>query len=156
MRHLLLALLLLPGLAAAMFPHAQDGYVQQRYMIACRLSELNCSGVFKPVVFAVPTGSELGWHYWGTNVVFVTDRCLLDVADQHKCDAVIIHEIVHYLYSEAHKGELPTVEVNCKSEALAWDVYNAYVQEIGRADLVRTDWVRSYPQCAKSQSNSTS
>jgi hypothetical protein len=98
----------------------------------------------------------LGWHYWGTNVVFVTDRCLLDVADQHKCDAVLVHEIVHYLYSEAHKGELPTVAVNCKSEALAWDVYNAYVQEIGRADLVRLDWVRSYPQCEKYQSNSTS
>lgn len=156
MRYLLIALLLLPGYAAAVFPNANEAFVQQRYMIACRLSELNCSGVFKPTVFAAPTGSELGWYWWGTNVVFVTERCLLDVADQHKCDAVIVHEIVHYLYYEANKGKVPSQELNCKSEALAWDVYNAYVLEIGRADLVRLDWVRSYPQCAQFQNSSTS
>ena len=148
MRYLILLAALLATTAHAYFPVASEGFSQSRYMIACRLSELNCSGVFAPVVMAVPTGDELGWHYWGTNIVFVSDRCLIDVADQMKCDAVVVHEIVHYLFWAANKDKTPSVELSCASEALAWDVYNAYVQEIGRADLVRLDWVRSYPQCA--------
>lgn len=147
MRYLILLAALLATTAHAYFPTADAGFTQQRYMIACRLSKLNCSGVFAPVVFAAPTGSVQGWYYWATNVVFVTDRCLMDVADQHKCDAIVVHEIVHYLFWAANKDKTPDIKLSCESEALAWDVYNAYVLEIGRADLVRKDWVRSYPQC---------
>lgn len=127
-----------PKLAA----HMQD---------ACLLSGTDCTGLEVPTLLFDDTGRSLGFYPMGSRVVFVSNGCLLGTADQTKCEAVLVHELVHYVLW--FKGN---VKDACESEARAWDVYNAYVMDRKRLDLVRENWQESYPQCAKSPSSSTS
>jgi hypothetical protein len=157
MRFLPLLLVLLPLSASAGFPHGSEEFTAEVFEDACELSELDCTGIELPLILAVPMDGPLGFHYWGTNIIFVSDQCVYtQVADKTLCTAVAVHEMVHYLYSESYPHFTPSIAVMCDSEALAWDVYNAYVIAKGRMDLVRTDWRRSYPQCVQSQNDSTS
>lgn len=124
---------------------ANPAFANELFQAACELAEdvgLSCKGIPAPLLMATDTRPNLlGYYYRGTNIVFITNRCLLDIADETKCSAVAVHEMVHYI--DYLNGERD----GCSSEAKAWDVHNAYVIKMGRLDLVRTDWVRSYPQC---------
>lgn len=130
-----------PAVANMAFP-PQDDIVQKYFAIACEYSE--CGSLTAPMVVFMDTGRALGYYYFDTDTVFVTQECLYErVADQTKCQAVLIHEMTHYIrwHLDGLKG--------CESEAAAWDVYNAYVIDKGRLDLVRENWTESYPRCQK-------
>ena len=141
---LLLAVLLPVAGHAGIRAAAPDDIANQYFQIACELSKLNCEGIDAPVVLVIDTPNHIqGFHYRGTNIVFVTDRCFSSMADLIKCDAVVIHEIVHYINSE-----LNIRPESCENEASAWAAYDAYVKSRGRPDLVLGDnWRRGYPQC---------
>ena len=143
--HLLLALLLAPAME---FPPSHPATLHH-WQLACKYSE--CGDLEAPMVVFDEMFPMLGFYHFNTRVVFVTSECLSRVADQVKCSAIVLHEITHYIvdYNEG-------IEENCASEARAWDVYNAFVIDKGRLDLVRENWQESYPQCAKSPQPSTS
>lgn len=145
MQLLALLLALLPGISGT----APESISQDYFDKACEYSKLDCTGLKAPLLLAIDTPPGLmGFHYYGTKTVYVTDRCFLDVADRTKCDAVVIHEMVHYIASELGKFK----DAPCSNEAMAWAVFNLYVLDKDRADLVNGDWRRAYPQCrAKSQ-----
>ena len=141
---LLLAVLLPVAGHAGIRAAAPDDIANQYFQIACELSKLDCTGISAPLLLAIDTPPGLmGFHYYGTNTVYVTDRCFLDVADKTKCDGVIIHEMVHYIASERGMFQ----DDSCANEALAWKVFNLFVLDRGREDLVRGNWRESYPQC---------
>jgi len=145
----LIALTFTLSAAAYEFP-PQDPNVQKYFAIACEYNE--CKDLRAPMVVFKDTGRALGYYYFGTDVVFITLDCATSpVADETKCAAVLIHEMTHYIQSKVHG-----VNENCASEEIAWDVYNAYVMDKGRLDLVRENWREAYPRCAKSQNTSTS
>jgi hypothetical protein len=145
----LLTALLVPLAVADEFP-PQAAPVQKYFALACKYVE--CGDLEAPMVIFKDTAPALGYYHLGTHVVFIAKDCLYSqVADQTMCEAVLIHEMVHYIESQA-RG----LNDACASETIAWDVYNAYVIDKKRYDLVREDWVRSYSQCVKSPSNSTS
>ena len=138
----LLALLaaLLPGISAT----APDTLAQEYFQKTCEYSKLDCTGLKAPVLVAIDTRPGLmGYHYRGTRMVFITDRCFLDVADKTKCDGVVIHEMVHYIASELGMF----ANDSCANEQLAWSVYNLSVLDLDRADIVNGDWRKAYPQC---------
>lgn len=118
---------------------------------ACLLLGADCTGLEVPTLIFDDLGRPMGMHFMGTRLVFLTKDCLSAVADTVKCEAVLVHELAHYIAYYAMG-----VKENCKSEALAWDVYNAYVMDRKRLDLVVENWKERYPQCAKSQVSSTS
>lgn len=118
---------------------------------ACLLLSADCKGLEAPTLIFDNTGSAQGFYIHGSRVVFLSSACLTGVADVVKCEAILVHELAHYIL-----WFVRGVKVPCESEALAWDVYNAYVMQKNRLDLVRVNWKESYPQCAKSPSTSTS
>ena len=118
---------------------------------ACLLLGADCKGLETPTLIFDELGRPLGFHILGTRLVFVTQDCLSRMADLVKCEAVLVHELAHYVAYYAMG-----VRESCESEALAWDVYNAYVMDRKRLDLVVENWKERYPQCAKSPSTSTS
>lgn len=137
--HLLAALALL-ALNAVEFP-PQAPPVQTYWAIACTYNE--CGDLEAPMVIFKETGLALGYYYFNTHTVFVTEECLNRMADSTKCEGVLIHEMTHYI-----ADHVDGISGQCESEARAWDVYNAYVMDKGRLDLVRENWLESYPQCA--------
>jgi hypothetical protein len=141
----LLALLLAPALE---FPPNHPA-VENSWELACQYSE--CGDLKPPMVIFKDTWPALGYYYFDTSVVFITEDCLVPVADKVKCMAVVIHEMTHYI-ADHNEG----VQESCPSEERAWDVYNAYVLEQKRYDLVRENWKESYPKCTKSPQLSTS
>jgi hypothetical protein len=143
--HLLLALLFAPALE---FPPTHPASIAH-WELACTYSE--CGDLEIPMVIFDEMWPELGFYHFNTRVVFVTDECLGRVADKVKCSAIVLHEMTHYIV-DWNEG----IEDACESEGRAWDVYNAYVMEQKRYDLVRENWQESYPKCAKSQADSTS
>ncbi len=142
-----LAALLLSVSAGAQqdeFPPSADA-VQKYYAIACSYIADGCGDVPAPMVIFKDTSPALGYYHFGTHVVFIARDCLWSpVADQTKCEAVLIHEMVHYAAQHRHG-----LDDKCKSEEAAWWVYNHYVKAQGRPDLVREDWRESYPSCQK-------
>lgn len=141
----LLALLFAPALE---FPPTHPAS-KSHWELACTYSE--CGDLEIPMVIFDKMWPELGFYHFQTRVVFITEDCLTPVADQVKCSAIVIHEMTHYII-DWNEG----VSAACESEARAWDVYNAYVIDKGRLDLVRENWKESYPKCAKSLNASTS
>ena len=135
-------LLSAPLFAELVFPPQEDA-VQKYFALACTYTE--CGNLKAPMVIFGDTGRALGYYYFGTHTVFVTEDCFVRTADQTKCEAILIHEMTHYIVDH-NEG----IRDNCASESRAWDVYNAYVMDAGRLDLVRPNWQESYPLCAKS------
>lgn len=143
----LLITLLAPLAVADEYPPNSDP-VQNYFAIACLYVE--CGDLEAPMVIFKDTSNRsgsLGYYLFGSRVVFLTEECYSKVADKTMCMGILIHEMVHYI--EDHVRGLGEGSA-CESEAIAWDVYNAYVIGQKRYDLVREDWVRSYPQCVKS------
>lgn len=142
-------LLFSPLYAEYVFP-PQANAVQLYWSMACEYSD--CKDLKAPMVIFGDTGAALGYYYFGTYTVFVTEECLTGrTSDQTKCEGILLHEMTHYIMDHAHG-----VVESCASEQHAWDVYNAYVLNKKRYDLVRENWQESYPKCAKSQSASIS
>lgn len=135
----LLALLLTPALE---FPPNHSA-VQGSWALACQYSE--CGDLKAPMVIFKDTYPSLGYYYWDTEVVFITEDCLVPVSDDVKCAAILAHEMTHYILDH-NEG----ITDQCASEERAWDVYNAFVMDRGRLDLVRLNWQESYPKCVKS------
>lgn len=143
---LMSALLLTGSASAGIYAKAPDGIAEIYFELACDLSELDCEGIKPPTILAIDTPPRiLGLHYHGTNVVFVTSRCFMDAADLVKCDGVVVHEIVHYIFDVL--GERAKDDTGCTSEAIAWKTFNKYVESVGRPDLIRRNWQESYPRC---------
>lgn len=119
---------------------------------ACLLLSADCKGLEAPTLIFDDTGNNAhGFYVRGSRTIFISSVCLNGMSDQVKCEAVIAHELAHYILWFA-RG----ITDHCESEALAWDVYNAFVMQKKRLDLVRENWKESYPQCVKSQPPSTS
>ncbi len=118
---------------------------------ACLLLGADCRGLEVPTLIFDELGRPLGLYYTGGRVVFLTSDCLSRVADTVKCEAILVHELSHYI-----AWYVMGLRDMCASEALAWDVFNAYVMERKRLDLVVENWSERYPQCAKSPNSSTS
>lgn len=147
---ILLALCAAPALAVDLIVTPQHPKLNVHMQDACLLGGFDCTGLEAPTLIFDETAPVIGYYPLGTRTVFVSSQCLTSVADVTKCEAVLVHELVHYiLYMQGHRDR-------CDSEAQAWDVYNAYVMERKRLDLVRENWQESYPQCAKSPAASTS
>lgn len=131
-----------PAQAADEFPPTSDA-VQKYFQIACTYIKDGCGDVTAPMVIFKDTSPALGYYHFGTHVVFIQKDCLWSpVADQTLCEAVLIHEMIHYIAQHRHG-----LVDNCKSEEAAWWVYNHYVKTKGRPDLLRENWVESYPRC---------
>lgn len=145
----LLAALLLPLTASAgIQAKAPDSAAKEYFEIACELSELDCKGLKAPTVLVVDMRDGLmGFYFYGTDIVFVTDQCLTATADRTKCDAVVIHEVVHYIFDQPKNRKRDPK--GCLTESIAWEVYNRYVSLMNREDLLRINWRGSYPQCEK-------
>jgi hypothetical protein len=141
-------LLFSPLYAEYVYPPQSDS-VQRYWKLACEYSD--CKDLKAPMVVFGDTGQALGYYYFGTTTVFVTEECFVRTADRTRCEGVLLHEMTHYIM-EYTAG----VVESCASEQHAWDVYNAYVMNKKRLDLVRENWRESYPLCAKSPNASTS
>ena len=137
-------LLTTTAMAEVVFPPGNKN-VQTAWTELCDITSLSCEGIKAPTVIFGKTGAALGYHYFGSSVVVITETCLIRTADFAKCDAIVLHEMAHYLFDQLGLADSKKA---CESEAFAWDVYNAYVLRINRNDLLRLDWVRSYPSCA--------
>lgn len=145
MKSLLILLAILVGsqpqdhieVVAEMTPDYAAGYLE----VACEYTGGICP--VTPTVYFTPTRAGLwGYHYRGSDLVFITDRCLTDTADHDKCAAVVVHEMVHYIVSEQNR-----MKDSCVNEQFAWAIYNQYVFGIDRADLYNDNWRRGYPRC---------
>lgn len=151
--HRLLPLLLL---LAAPVHAAIDNMVwvhETNMQVVCDLMEVDCADLAPPLLIVVDFGrrlNALGLYPIGTNVILVSAECNGRLADKDKCDAVVAHEIAHYISFTLN----PNI-TSCESEEIAWDVYNAYVISLSRYRLVRKDWKKEYPQCVKSPKSST-
>jgi len=133
-------LLMLAGIVTTMQPEYADKY----WAATCELAEADCSEIEAPLVAAIDTRPGLmGYYFPGTNIIFLTDRCLLDVADRVECEATVVHEMAHYLANELdiHQDD------DCANEAFAWDLFNRYVRHRGRWDLQQILWKENYKAC---------
>lgn len=148
----LLVLLALTALAAptlakppsAIYPPAHPK-ITELFEAACEYSKLDCTDLNPPFLMVMETGAPLGFHILGTNMVFLSDECTGRVANHLKCNAIIVHEIVHYIVTSLN--HFPIDPESCLSEGLAWDVYNEYVRDNGGRKLWRRNWKRDYPEC---------
>jgi len=142
-RILIVLCALIPSAAFALYIPATDPRVAEYMSIACEYTpEANCKNLETPSIQFANLGSPLGTYHYRTRLVHMTDECLSRVSDQAKCKAVLVHEIVHYIVDW-------TADIRgCESERIAWRVYNEYVVDQGRDDLVVADWIKRYPECA--------
>ena len=146
-RLLIVLCALLPAAAHALYIPATDPKIAEYLSVACEYTpEANCKDLEAPSLQFSDTGRALGLYHYRTRVVHMTEECLLRIADQAKCKAVLVHEIVHYILDWTANIQ------GCESERIAWRAYNEYVEELGRGDLVRADWTKSYPSCANQTS----
>lgn len=82
-----------------------------------------------------------GIYVQGGRVVYL-NRFLIGPHFDAYAYGVLVHEIVHYI---SFWSEFGTTQ--CGDEALAWSVFNEYMVQIGRIDLVNDAWKQGYPQC---------
>lgn len=116
--------------------------VMDHFALLCNVY-VHCDEVDKPPMVAfTDTGFALGYYFYDTDVVFITEECLGRMADQMLCKSVVLHEMTHYV--AYHSVGL----TGCASEDIAWTVSNNFLTDVGREDLINVDWRRSYPECA--------
>lgn len=133
----------LPATEFDVYGEMNKEYVELYLQIACAYTGGECPERL-PTLLVVDTVPGLwGFHYRGTDIIWLTSRCLEAEADQDKCMAVVVHELVHYIVSE--QGRFATNI--CANERFAWEIYNEYVRDIGRNDLRVANWRLGYPRC---------
>lgn len=136
---------LIPAAAQALYVPATDSRIAKYMSITCEYvpEAKTCSKLEHPGIQFANTGRALGLYHFRTRLVHMTDECLSRVADQTLCAAVLVHELTHYIL-DWDAG----ITENCESERIAWRVFNEYVEDQGRKDLLVADWRARYPQCA--------
>jgi hypothetical protein len=151
-RLLIVLCALIPAAANALFVPATSPRIAEYMSIACEyLPEAkDCSKLENPSIQFADTGRALGLYHHRTRLIHMSNECLSRVADQTKCAGILVHELAHYIL------DWTTNIKGCESERIAWRVYNEYVVDQGRKDLLVDNWIERYPQCAKSQNDSTS
>jgi hypothetical protein len=130
--------LLLMGLFAPAneFPPSHPA-TMKHFALLCNLY-IECETVTKPpLVVFTDTGRALGYYFYDTDTVFITEECLLRMADVTKCSSIVLHEMAHYV--AYHLVGM----TGCESEDVAWTVSNNYARDQGREDLVNPDWRRT-------------
>ncbi len=147
-RLLIVLCALIPAAANALYVPATDPKIAQYMSIACEYvpESKTCSVLENPSIQFAETGRALGLYHGKTRLVHMTTECLSRVADQTKCAGILIHELVHYILDWT--TDVTVAGDRCESERIAWRVYNEYVTDQGREDLVNPDWKRGYPHCA--------
>ncbi len=147
-RILIVLCALIPAAANALYVPATDPKIAQYMSIACEYvpESKTCSVLEKPSIQFADTGRALGLYHARTRLVHMSNECLSRVADQTLCAGVLIHELVHYILDWT--TDVTVENDRCESERIAWRVYNEYVEDQGRKDLVVADWTARYPQCA--------
>lgn len=150
-RILIVLCALIPAAANALYVPATDPKIAEYMSIACEYvpEAKTCSKLENPSIQFAETGRALGLYHFRTRLVHMTNGCLSRVADQTLCAAVLVHELTHYILD----WDVGLTE-NCESERIAWRVFNEYVEDQGRKDLLVADWTKRYPRCAKSPSTS--
>jgi hypothetical protein len=139
---------LIPAAAQALYIPATDERIGKYMSMACEyLPEAkDCSKLENPSILFADLGRPLGLYHYRTRLVHITENCLENVSDQTLCAAVLVHEMAHYILDW-------TADIQgCESERIAWRVYNEYVEDQGRKDLLVADWRARYPQCANQTS----
>lgn len=146
-RILIVLCALIPAAANALYVPATDPKIAEYMSIACEyVPEVKeCTKLEKPSIQFANTGRPLGLYHFHTRLIHMSQECLNRVADQTLCAAILVHEMTHYLLDWG-----AGIRENCESERIAWRVFNEYVTDQGREDLVVADWTKRYPRCAKS------
>jgi len=99
----------------------------------------------QPVIALAETQPGLwGYHYRGSQIIWVSTRLALQPLSVFG-EAIIAHEMVHYVLSEFN--DLQPQKDACRNEAVAWEAYNRYVEEYGFMDLINESWWDNYSNC---------
>lgn len=145
MHRLLLVLLLLASTAFS-YPlvfEKNDPLNINTLQVACKLAKLDCSGIEPATIMLIDTEPALAFHIRNTNVIFLTEECIKNTADDMMCEALLVHEMVHYVHDVLDLYQ----DDKCANEEIAWRAYNEYVIALDRKDLTRRNWREGYKQC---------
>jgi hypothetical protein len=111
--------------------------------MASEYDEFECPP--QPVVATAETKpGNWGYYYRGSQIVWASDRLTLQPLSVFG-EAIIAHEMVHYMLSEI--DALQTDKDACRNENLAWIAYNQYVLSYGFEHLLNDEWWIWYPRC---------
>lgn len=145
MHRLLLVLLLLASTAHS-YPiviERTDPLPIVTLQYACKLAELDCAGIEPATIMLIDTDPALAFYIRHTNMIFLTKDCARNTADDMMCEALLVHEMVHYVHylKGLHQDDL------CTNERIAWMAHDRYVTALNRRDLARPKWREGYPEC---------
>ena len=117
------------------------------FLDACKVLEKTTDYRCKPgLTPAAALSAELAEGNWGIyvgggRVVYINEKLVGPHFDVYAY-GVLVHEMVHYISYWSGFGT-----TNCEDEALAWKVFNSYVRNQNRVDLLMKNWIRGYPRC---------
>lgn len=114
---------------------------------ACKILEETTEYVCDPKLApAAALSADLPEGNWGIyvaggRVVYLNQKLVGPHFDVYAY-GVLVHEMVHYISYWSGFGT-----TQCEDEALAWSVFNTYVRNQNRMDLLMKNWIRGYPKC---------
>ncbi len=111
---------------------------------ACDYSPYPCLGIGVPAVVQKWMPYSLLGYYDGSGTVFVNRRL-----KGQRLNAVLMHEMVHYLQVQAGGLEVPGyAKPICRAEEEAFGIVDEWLIDHSYADLIRGDeWWRPYSHC---------
>ena len=130
--------------AASYLPTQSPTLAEMAWKDACELSRYDCRGLRAPDVLRTDLhDGALGFYYSSMGVVYLRKEADLNDVLWY---GVLVHEMVHYLQYE--RADFPrNAHGACLQEEEAFQVYDEIVEKLGRPDLKRPKWYRSYPSC---------
>jgi len=142
--------LALAGCQSLFAPPLED----QAWLEACNLTAA-CAQLEAPQVVQSDTifRLDIGLR-WARGVFFpLDDERIVFINKTFEDDdqryLTLVHEMVHYIDTYTGfidlEGDFKTE--GCVAETHAFDVMNIAAARIGREDLIRIDWYKSYPNC---------
>lgn len=121
-----------------------EATVESNLKLACEFTGGDCPARLPAVYTATLMRPGLqGLYFPGTGLILISDRSKRPDTDSVFWDAVLVHELVHYVVDTQGRFR----GAKCANEQLAWAAYNRTVLRAGRPDLLNLGWRKAYPQC---------